>query len=44
MTFVTLIQVSNLSEYPKFHFKNRLIFTGNVLYICDGIYGNHYHA
>ena len=39
-TFVTLI--SNLSEYPKFHFKNRLKFTGNVLYIYDGFYGYHY--
>lgn len=38
------LQVSNLSEYPKFHFKNRLIFTGNVLYICDGFYGKHYHV
>ena len=38
------MQISNLSEYPKFHFKNRLIFTGNVLYICDGFYGNHYHV
>ena len=36
------LQVSNLSEYPKFHFKNRLIFTGNVLYIYDGFYGYHY--
>lgn len=38
------LQDSNLSEYPKFHFKNRLIFKGNVLYICDGFYGKHYHA
>ena len=36
------LQVSNLSEYPKFHFKNRLKFTGNVLYIYDGFYDYHY--